>query len=69
MCGTNRLALGRTGDFNRTSSSEMDRLVGAETFRNFGAWTKPDFWIVLDILIATNLQIASWTCEVYDPFA
>jgi hypothetical protein len=51
MCGTNRLALGRTGDFNRTSSSEMDGLVGAETFRNFGVWTKPDFWIVLDILV------------------
>lgn len=64
-----RLALGRTGDFNRTSNSEMDRLVGAEAFRNFGAWTKPDFWFVLDSLVAVSLQISSWTCEVYDPFS
>jgi hypothetical protein len=56
MFGTDRLALGRVGDFNRTSSSEMDRLVGAEPFRNFGAWAKPDFWIALDILVEFNFS-------------
>jgi hypothetical protein len=67
MCGTNRLALCRTGDFNRTSSSEMDRLVGAETFRNFGAWTKSDFWVVLDKVGIFLLHISWEAYEFYDP--